>query len=76
LEKRSEQVLLGSKGGERDGDGWWGGGGEMAQTMYTYMNKCINSFLKDCFLGTDKTTVFDHSLFVFPFSMGTIIPIF
>jgi hypothetical protein len=26
--------------------GGWGKGGEMAQTMYTHMNKCINNFLK------------------------------
>jgi hypothetical protein len=31
LELRAEQVLLGSRGG--------GQGGEMTQTMYTYVNK-------------------------------------
>jgi hypothetical protein len=40
LEKRAEQVLPGSEGGGGRGKGW--GQGEMAQTMYTYMNKLIN----------------------------------
>jgi hypothetical protein len=35
-EKRAEQVLPGSKGGWGEGRGQ---GGEMAQTMYAYMNK-------------------------------------
>jgi hypothetical protein len=40
LEKRAEQVLLGSEGAVRGRQG--GGGeqrGEMAQTMYAYVNK-------------------------------------
>jgi hypothetical protein len=37
LEKRAEQVLPGSEGGWSEG----GQGGEMAQTTYTHMNKCI-----------------------------------
>jgi hypothetical protein len=43
LEKRREQVLPGSeRGGER---GRWSGREreEVAQTMYTHMNKCINN---------------------------------
>jgi hypothetical protein len=36
LEKRAEQVLPGS-------EGVGGQGGEMAQAMYTHMNKCINN---------------------------------
>jgi hypothetical protein len=38
LEKRAEQVLPGSMG-ERGGEQR----GEVAQTMYTHMNKCINN---------------------------------
>jgi hypothetical protein len=41
LEKRAEQVLLRSEGGE--GGGREGQGVEMAQTMYTHMNKCVNN---------------------------------
>jgi hypothetical protein len=41
--EEGRQVLPGSKGGEgkREGVGEWvgGSGGEMAQTMYAYMNK-------------------------------------
>jgi hypothetical protein len=37
LEKRAEQFLPGSEAGERGRE--WGMGGEMAQTMYAYMNK-------------------------------------
>jgi hypothetical protein len=41
--KRSEQILLGSKGEVRE---WWKGGGgqwgEVAQTMYIRMNKYKN----------------------------------
>jgi hypothetical protein len=40
LAKRTEQVLPGSGGEER---GLRGQGGEVAQTMYTHMNKCINN---------------------------------
>jgi hypothetical protein len=44
LKKRAEQVLPGSEQG--GGRGWGeGDGGEMAQTMYAHMNKCINNFL-------------------------------
>jgi hypothetical protein len=46
LEKRAEQFLPGSK---RRGNGKRGHGGEITQTMYTHMNKCINNrkdFLK------------------------------
>jgi hypothetical protein len=41
LEKRAEHVLPGSEGvkGKREG----GRGEEMAQTMYTHMNKYINN---------------------------------
>jgi hypothetical protein len=40
LEKRAEQVLPGSEagGGEIQGQR-----GEMAQIMYTHLNKCINN---------------------------------
>jgi hypothetical protein len=44
LEKRVEQVLPGS---ER----WAGDGGEMAQTMYTHMNKHIKTKLKKVLLN-------------------------
>jgi hypothetical protein len=37
-QKRAEQVLPGSQGGWRVR----GQGGEVAQTMYTHINKCIN----------------------------------
>jgi hypothetical protein len=40
LEKRAEQVLPGS--GEEGEGGREEREGEMAQTMYTHMNKCIN----------------------------------
>jgi hypothetical protein len=45
LEKRAEQVLPGSEGeGEWAGEvGDGGQGREMAQTMDTHMNKCINN---------------------------------
>jgi hypothetical protein len=59
LEKRAEQVLPGSEegmggrgrgAGEGEGGDWGkksgGQRGEMAQTMYIHMNKCINNFLK------------------------------
>jgi hypothetical protein len=39
--KRAEQILPGSKGRV---DGWRReGGGKMAHTMYTHMNKCKNN---------------------------------
>jgi hypothetical protein len=49
LEKRAEQVLPGCEGGGEIVVGGWeagwegGRGGEVAQTMYTHMNKCINN---------------------------------
>jgi hypothetical protein len=43
LEKRAEQVLPGSEGGGGEGEGDRKKGREMAQTMYTHMNKCINN---------------------------------
>jgi hypothetical protein len=45
--KRAEQVLPGNKvGGEEEretGKGGWQKWGEVAQTMYTHMNKCKNN---------------------------------
>jgi hypothetical protein len=39
VEKSAEQILPGSEeGGDK--------GGEMAQTMYTHINKCLNNFFK------------------------------
>jgi hypothetical protein len=43
LDKRSEYVLLGNKEGWKGGEVGGGQVGEMAQTMYTHMNKCINN---------------------------------
>jgi hypothetical protein len=37
--KRTEQDLPGSKGGKKEGEEGEGQWGEMAQTMYTHMNK-------------------------------------
>jgi hypothetical protein len=47
FEKKTEQVLPGSKGvgGRRTGGGVQGG--EMTETMYTHMNKCINNKKKE-----------------------------
>jgi hypothetical protein len=44
LEKRVEQVLPGSEGSGERGNGK-GEEGEMPQTMYVHMNKCISNFL-------------------------------
>jgi hypothetical protein len=46
LGKRRDQVLPESEGVGTEEE--WGqqAGGEMAQTMYTHMNKCINNFKK------------------------------
>jgi hypothetical protein len=43
LEKRAEQVLPRSKGGGREEEGGQASGGEVVQTMYAHMNKCINN---------------------------------
>jgi hypothetical protein len=43
LEKRSEQVLLGSEGHSREEEGGSSQGEEVAQAMYTHVNKCINN---------------------------------
>jgi hypothetical protein len=47
LEKRAEQVLSGRKRGRGEVKGDSGQEGEMAQTVYTHVNKCIDNFLKD-----------------------------
>jgi hypothetical protein len=41
--KREEQVLPRSDGGEGEEEVGRGQGGEMAQTVYRHMNKCINN---------------------------------
>jgi hypothetical protein len=43
LEKRAKQVLPGSEGGGREREKGLGGKGEIAQTMYTHINKCIEN---------------------------------
>jgi hypothetical protein len=57
LERREEQVLPGSKRGKGQGTG-----GEIAQTMYRHMNKCINNFLKKT-EDTPLYLVFSYSCF-------------
>jgi hypothetical protein len=47
LEKKEKQILPVSERGSGKGKGNWGQGGEMAQTMYTHMNKCINNKMRN-----------------------------